>query len=377
MGTSVQRCGSVGEATDRPKGKVMARIPHEFEWGEYHDPESLLRIRETRGSVEVHWSEIGMAVYHSPTQGLIGYHDIDDVAARTPTLTLHGDHGFTLGQFSEFFVFSGWLDRQLRPLTVTMGSTEITLGEVTPLGRYLFAPVHERKFDPDWDDLSSLRIWGKNAERAEPCLLSAVIFLKKELGLNFSLYPLEGFEYDFPEEEGLQKHELQVKELRAPGAIVDIEPLRLYYKGLEESDDASAVLQYYRVLEYYSILSLHSKVDALRADRGLTSKDFLKSVAGLIERDERGAILRVVSQIADIGILERAKEAGLVDEAAPQSLGNALYDFRNGLVHAKYDQRAAMVVESVFSPSSVTLAWRRILESLALSAMNTFGTRDI
>jgi hypothetical protein len=92
-------------------------------------------------------------------------------------------------------------------------------------------------------------------------------------------------------------------------------------------------------------------------------------------RDERTPIIRLVGKLASTSLLRRAAKAGFIAELKGELLGSAIYDFRNAVVHAKYDQRGAIVAQPVLDQPSLTLEWRNILQELAKSAIERLGRK--
>ena len=91
--------------------------------------------------------------------------------------------------------------------------------------------------------------------------------------------------------------------------------------------------------------------------------------------DEKAALGRLLSGIADAKVLAIATEARLIDRPQPEVLTDRLYAFRNSVVHAKEDRSARLFTSSIFDEPSVPRAWRRVSLALAWSAMERFGTR--
>lgn len=153
----------------------------------------------------------------------------------------------------------------------------------------------------------------------------------------------------------------------------DIEPVRLYYYALSETDNASACLYYYRILEFYSFLMKYEELEKRRRDYTLSPKDFLFEVSKVLTQNEKQDICSFVSRLITTPIMDLAITNNLVKAPDNGSLCNALYEFRNSIVHAKYEHRMTMTVESILNPSAEIIGWKRILRELALEVLNRYG----
>ena len=354
----------------------MPHVPLKYQFDRRQPLDVHLARSERDGLIEVRWPPLDLVAYHEPPQWSDVGPDPRNAERHTPQLTIHGRFGYTLSQFSEFFVIADWYwyDDAIYFVDARIGTSEVTIGEVTPLGRYLFNYHHDIHIHPDWSSLCSVRIWGRPVDFIESQLLHAVILLKKQYNLRFHLFPLLDEEYP---EGSLTADRDRVTQIQAPGAVLDIEPLRLFYSGMRQTDHSYAFLQYFRVLEFYSVYRLHGEVDKHRRDPQLGSRDFIKTIAGILRPDDKSAIGQLVALLADSAILDEASKRGLVaSPARPATLANALYEFRNSVVHAKYDQIASTTTEPLFQEIPLLEAWRKTCEELAFAALHTFGLRD-
>lgn len=336
---------------------------------------SLLRVQVSGGLAEVSWPVAGATVRY-PLEDAEFFHDwvsLDEVARHTASFKLHERFGYTSGNFSEFFVVPADGISSDTAIAQVSG-TEITFGDVTPLGYHLFAGEHDESYHPIWEYIRSVRILGESAENAEALLLTGIALLEMEANVRVELLGFEvpdAVDVDWEDQPDSHHHELHFVR-----PIADIEPLRLFKKGMSESDSSSAFLQFYRILEFYSIIQLQDAVSALRWDRDLTPKEFLKRVGGIIDRDERSLLGSLLAKITDSEILELARGKRLVDTPSVEALCSGIYAFRNSIVHAKYDQRALITVESPLEPRSTTTDWAVLCKLLAWRAMKTLGTRS-
>jgi hypothetical protein len=273
--------------------------------------------------------------------------------------------GYSIDRFSEFFAhdFSGNFSHEIQ---FTLGNVEVTIGMVTPLGIRLFDNYHDNDYLPEWYDLHSIRILGASAEKAESYLLNALIMARRLVKVSLRLFPIHW---------SLSAMDDTIAHHTAP-AIAEIEPLRLFYKGLEEGDPASAFLQFYRVLEYYATLLNQDEMTRLRWDRNLDARRFIIEILKATARDERAQLFRIVAHLGDKVLLKEAMTAKLCNSATPEDLANAMYAFRNAVVHAKYDFRTNIHTDPVFESSAVAATWRGIAEELAARSLQRLGQHE-
>lgn len=337
----------------------MSSLPYSFD-GEFLDH---LDTSEYEKLYKTTWSQLALSVYHSEKE----WPNQEDLLAHTPSLVFHGYSGFSLGQYSEFFI---------EPLpaaaALSFGTAGVTFGKVTPLAAHLFEAYRDEHFHGEWEYMESVRIQGVVSETVEVVLLNAIRRYADRYDVQPRLTQVGPVSWMTDEE----MDRLEPSEAEGPYLIPrDIEPLRCFYYGSVNADPAASCIQYYRVLEYYAFFSLGSKIATFRRDFSLSDRDFLLAVGQMLSRDEKGPLIQLVALLADPLILSEAADAKLISAPNVQLLGNALYDFRNSIVHAKYDQRSALVVDSVIAPLSPTKAWLSILEKLAKAAIDSSSSK--
>ncbi|MBX3197265.1 MAG: hypothetical protein KF850_34410 [Labilithrix sp.] len=369
----------------------MTTIPLRFE---PHDWDEHLEFSETAGVVEARWKPIGMSVFFPPlkVKEFERAPRREDVERHTPQLRFHGHNGFSLGRYTELFVFpsaTGVLMDYERPepLCFKMGSIEGSFGQVSPLAHFFFDRGHNDD-EGDFSSFDSLRLMGVTQENAEAVGLSAILLLEKEHGLPLRPVQLGNFPWadedeeaaspDAPENEGSKQDS---GDDSAPRQVVlscrfsEVAPLRMLFAGTAEPTPEVAFHQLYRVLEYFSILCNEEKAETMRRDDSMSTRQFLLALQQIMAKDEKGALGRLISEIADGRMLAIAKEAGLIDRPHASALTEALYAFRNSVVHAKEDRGARLFTSSIFEEPSTASAWRRVCASLAWNAIERYGNR--
>lgn len=227
----------------RKNRQHMSHVPLSFEAPEGGEVTDLLERTEEGGLVTVRWPPLALTLVHSrAVDKWDTWPDLKDVAKNTPGFRAHGLYGFTLGQYTEVLATEGW-GESLTPSLVRMGNVELTLGEATPLVRYLLDRYHDHNVHGEWESMWSMRLWMCPPNLAEAYLLEGHAALTRRYKLRFNFGTLE---FTYPEEEKTP----EAIDLSLPSAVTDIEPLRLYYSGCTQFEATTAILHFYRVLEY-------------------------------------------------------------------------------------------------------------------------------
>ena len=337
----------------------MVDLPTSFDPPAYDESHLIFNEIEGDGLVTVSWPLIGIELLVTKRE----YPPHDEAMRHTPGLYFHGHSGYSIQEFHEFF-----LEGLPEYCSFRLGTVAVSMGEITPLGIFLFDRYYDDDVHGEWQDLASVRLIGVTSEYAEAYFLNAMRLYSSRYRIEPSVMRIEPIEY--------WDSDKNKKPPTSQSAVpIDLEPLRFEYHASRESDDSAACVQYYRILEFYAFFDLETNISNLRHDRKLTDRDFLVKVANTIARDERTPIIRLVGKLARTSLLRRAAKAGLIAEPKGELLGSAIYDFRNAVVHAKYDQRGAIVAQPVLDQPSLTQQWRDILRELATDAVERFGRK--
>jgi len=335
------------------------RVPYSFdppsdEWEEEH-----LVWQDADGGRVASWPVIGERIFVPEKLSSLD----DYIGPNEGAFTPHSNFGFTLSQYSEFLVASP------EYCNFDMDGVEASFGEATPLAAMIFWPIHNRKVHGEWQEFTSLRICGVGADLAEVAFLNAMTAYHEKFEFLpdiTNLWPVE--DWQAPD----QKDQVHT----APPIITDIDPLRFYYNGLAQNDAIAACIYFYRTIEYFSFLTNAAEINMLRNDATTTDAEFPRKILRLITRDEKGPIFKLIASIADDKLLEYAKFMGLIKDAASSTLCDAIYAFRNSIVHGKFSYGYSLVSGSVLQHEPQIHYWRETLRSLAYSALEKCGSRS-
>jgi hypothetical protein len=269
------------------------------------------------------------------------------------------------GSFHEFFI-----EGVSEAASFRVGKADVGIGEISPIGMFLFEPYYDRKEHGDeWGYLSTVQIANVAAASAEVYLLNALrVYGDHALDFPAVISFDRAKWWDEPTPKRIPS--------RVSFVTHDLEPLRFLYYGRREADHAAACVQFYRVLEFYAFFKLEGTVSALRHDQRLPDRDFLKRIASALSRDERTSITRFIESLATPRFLRAAVRAGLVTHPDERLFSAAAYDFRNAIVHAKYDYRSSIESQPVLQAAPHIGEWRRAFEQLARAAIDLASTRE-
>ncbi|MFH1374686.1 MAG: hypothetical protein ABII79_12905 [bacterium] len=344
----------------------MTTIPTKFEPPSWYDEHLDFKKGETL--CEICWPLLGLSVFSSKEI----YPNLEEVMKKTPGFKPHGRQGYSLGQFHEFFV-----SNPPKYYECKLGRAGASVGEVTPLGIYLFDSYFDNNYFGDWDCVASVRILGIPPELVEAYLLNFLIryFQRFKITLNvFSIkVPEDWCDELQPEEE---RPTIKERDSLLP-AVNELIPLRLFCYASRDMDDCSACIQYYRVLEYYAFFEQEREFSHLRCDKSMSDREFLTKAATMLTSSERIPLERLIKGLADGVLLNRALEASLIAKDDADILATTLYMFRNSIVHAKYGYRLSIHTDSILDETSVCRSWRGILEKLAWAAIDRFSRKDL
>jgi hypothetical protein len=111
---------------------IMPIIPLEFDPPSYDYEESgHLTWENDEASHWITWPLIGAKLF-TPKDGMsVNLNEIKRL--NTHQFSFYGSHGYSVDQFHEFFV-----EVLPKHISINFANVEVTIGEVTPLGVYLF-----------------------------------------------------------------------------------------------------------------------------------------------------------------------------------------------------------------------------------------------
>ncbi len=343
----------------------MPQVPFSFELKENSVVSDLLSKTISNGIITLNWKEINVSIYFKDLKENEYYPRLDNIKKHTPDFHFYEKFGFTINKYSEFLIYAeAWEYAPFVCLKENNG-VEISIGSLTPIGHFIFDIYHENDYHPELESCLSIRVLGADFTEVETCLLNALNKIIYEYNTSFNFFSLESF--DFDEISDYEKTDIaeELHYIRNNELI----PNRLFYKGLKESDSSNAFLDFYRVLEYYSIIMLENDVNKIRIDSAISKRDFVLKMNRIINDNERALLGKLVNRIADAKILSYCEKNKLISSPKPEILCNELYEFRNSLVHSKLNQTNMPFSKSILKQDDETMKWNFVCKELAYNCM--------
>lgn len=347
-------------------------LPLRFDPSVDDEAADYLKIEDVPGGQRVTWSEIGESLFVPSYKWFARLADIE--AANGGRFKVHGSAGFSLGRYHEFIVSAGvssfWASEPTF-FHARLGATaRLSFGSATPLIAFLFEGRRD-KYDGPWSEIGTLRLVGIDPANVEAAMISAFRAHYAHAGAWVRLSHLDSGWID---EEDKEKKE--PSETAPPQQLdLDIEPMRFLHSAMLQHDTTAACVYLYRIIEYYAFFATAQQMSTLRHDRSVSDGEFSRKMMEVVFKDEKGPLHRTISTIIDKALLDKAVAQGVTGAAAASQLTDALYAFRNSIVHGKFGSGFAMHSDPILETEPSAQKWHLILLELASRAISHFGTR--
>ena len=329
------------------------------------DYSTHLKQTNDNGIITIKWELLNIGISFSDSEENKYYPTIKDIKKNTPGFSFYEKFGFTIDKYSEFLIIAE--DWEYAPnVCINAGNgIEITVGDVTPIGLFIFDIYRENNYHPEFEFCKSIRIVGCDSDSVEIYLLNALNKFIDEFKFSFNFMSLDI--PDFSWEEDVREEEIKGEKRLLPN--LDLIPNRLFYKGLKESDKSNSFIDFYRILEYYSVIIMENEISNIRNNPNISKRDFILEMHKRMNDNERALLGRLISKIVDTKLLKYCETNKIIDQAKSEILSNSLYDFRNSLVHAKSNQKLLPHTISIFSVDENLEKWTYVCKELAKNAM--------
>lgn len=342
----------------------MTKIPITFEKEDDIEWTDLLIRNVSDGIVSILWQEMNIELLFGDTKRNEHWPEINDIKKHTPGFHFYDNFGYSVDKYSEFLIIAEDWEIASDICLKDSSGIEITLGDLTPMGYYIFDILRDNNVHPEFEYCRSIRIYGCEPENVELYLLNGINKLMYENNFSFNICSLDS--YDYWDEDAIKEEEFKELPLIINSELI---PNRLFYKGLKETDKANSFLDFYRVLEYYSIINQETLVDKHRNDSAISKRDFVIQMSKVINDREIALLGQLVSKIADSKLLAYCENKKLIEKSKKELLTNNLYEFRNSLVHSKLNQKLLPFTKSLFEREDKLHEWNYVSKVLAHNAM--------
>ena len=254
---------------------TMFKIPLTFDYSEDEYPGIEHKFLESQNSWEIYFTALNLSFFYDkePFSKDFYYLDIDRTEKLNTNFKAHGRLGYSLGSFHEFFIHS----EDSAYLSFRIENAEISLGDVTPLGKFIFDGEHKNDYHGEWDYIPTIRLLNVDRDELEVYLLNALNQIQVSTGFEADLKSILWQDYASWLE--------QPDNLEADSELViddqfkvykDLEAVGLYRYALTARDNISSCIYYYRVVEFYAFRRKHYEIEKIRQDQSIDSKDFSK-----------------------------------------------------------------------------------------------------
>jgi hypothetical protein len=150
----------------------MFKIPLEFDYSEDDYPGIEWRFIENQNCWEVSFTPLKLSFYYDkePFSGSFYHLNIEKIEKLNPHFKAHGRRGYSLGCFHEFFLQS----EESSHLNFRIENAEISLGNATPLSKFIFDGEYEHDYHGEWDYIQTIKLLNVRQEQLEIYLLNAL-----------------------------------------------------------------------------------------------------------------------------------------------------------------------------------------------------------
>ncbi|WP_340028488.1 hypothetical protein MHB71_00140 [Paenibacillus sp. FSL H7-0940] len=334
---------------------------------------------ETKVTVAVDYSKIisGHNMYSSIGRVLTSFKK-EIIERENRSFTIYRDCGFhdkkqnysefLLTYDSLFYFDSSFVEHYM------IGDIIVEVSEPSSLYRLIFNSFAKDKgFGDQWESHKTVKLRGCKFADQEKTLQQILFLIAKYHAPEYEFiadYPTivpytphgEDAKWNDPEDK-LANREFD-KFLYTP--VKYSEPLSLYNKAKKLEDP----ILYYRVLEYFFIIN--KKLEIKKSIESYNNADnldtFIIEMSALYRKEESELLKNLLNNIEDIEhLIDYAKQKGLVDSLDVSTFSTKLYEYRNSIVHSKYDTKFKINVPTIeiFHPESKDRYWIEILRKLA------------
>jgi hypothetical protein len=81
----------------------------------------------------------------------------------------------------------------------------------------------------------------------------------------------------------------------------------------------------------------------------------------------------LIEEVVTPAIIDFALNNCLIHASSKKVFANTLYNFRNSIVHAKYEHTSSLIVDSILNASPQLTLWREVMSRLTPEVLDRFG----
>lgn len=359
--------------------RLIPNFLTEFNFHRLDESKLVVEHKETKVTVAVNYSYIipGHNLYSNIGRVLTSFKK-EIIERENKALTIYRDCGFhdKKQNYSEFLITYDslfYFDASFVE-HYFIGEVSVEVSEPSSLYRLIFNSFAKDKgFGDEWENHKTVKLKGCRFADQEKTLQQILFLIAKYHAPEYEFiadYPTivpytnhgEDTKWNDPDDRldnsGFDKF------LYSP--VKYTEPISLYNKAKKLEDP----ILYYRVLEYFFIIN--KKLEIKKSIESYNNADnidaFIIEMSALYRKEESELLKNLLGNIEVIGNqIDYAKQKGLVDSLDVSTFSTKLYEYRNSIVHSKYDTKFKINVPiiEIFHPESKDGYWIEVLRRLA------------
>ena len=164
---------------------TMFKVPLRFDYSEDDYPGIEYKFIESQNYWEIYLTTLNLSFVYDkePFSKDFYYLDIDRIEKLNTNFKAHGRLEYSLGSFHEFFLFS----ENSAYLSFRIEDAEISLGDLTPLGKFIFDGEYKNDYHGEWDYIPTIRLANVDRDELEVYLLNALNRVQVSTGFEADL----------------------------------------------------------------------------------------------------------------------------------------------------------------------------------------------
>jgi len=260
------------------------------------------------------------------------------------------------------------------PLKFKIRNKLFEVGSASPLFVLLNEPIYR---DSDWQYFTTIKIINTNNKEIKTDTIKALFYLNshylKNIGLIAKIHQMEinlDEELDLWSDEYYDRFKkLNRVRIRTRNDFSSIEPLLLYNQA-QIFDNDEKFLYLYRILEFFMNRARIQKVAEVRLDSNFSDNDLIRIIEN---KNEEKLLSNLLNEALNSNQKKRmagyAFNKKLINKDNYKLLTNALYKYRNSIVHAKEQQITEIRIPDPFEQIEEANPWINIVDELALKCI--------
>lgn len=279
-------------------------------------------------------------------------------------LNILRNKGFHINNYCEFFINESYTD-----VDFNIRKHKVKVGRPSRIFQLLFNEVlGYTGVSHGWDDITTISITKIDLGSIDTIMERAI----------FELSHVGDRTY-YPEIYHFTEHPMVIEPYHANDEVLikDYsngeyeEVIRFYNEGRRKEEP----LYFYRVLEYFFYINLKNQIfDHVRIyNKDQDENLFMKNIQSVFSKKEETLLTHLLENLEIDHDIEFAYNENLINENNKRIFIKALYEFRNSIVHSKFDFRTTInFPEYINRNGSSDNSWLYILESLAKKCIGKF-----